>query len=327
MSGAIGTTYDLLLCGGLLWAAVQSVAMRQALSAVILFMVFGLLMALVWARLGTPDLALAEAIIGAGITGALLLSACRTLPADIAGAAGEQHPEAPCGLPQGIVIAVCAAVGLGVAALMAATLSGPGTSPGTGAETARAAAAAHELGNPVTAVLVDFRGFDTLLEMVVLLAACLAPRVLMAQTALPAVNPEPADDSPMVAALLGMATPVLVLTALYLFWAGAHAPGGAFQAGALLGALGVLYRLTGRLAPSEQTPLWLRALLVVGLAAFVLYAMLTAVLSAAPMTLPRPGLQATVLIIEFTLMLSIAATLTLLFSAAPGFQPRTGSSP
>lgn len=323
MSDVVGAVYDLLLCGGLLWAAVQAVAVRQALSAVIVFLVFGLLMALVWARLGTPDLALAEAIIGAGITGALLLSACRTLPDDLTGAAAGQRREAPCGLPQGIIIAICAAVGLGLAVLMAMTLSGPGTT----AELARQAAAAHELENPVTAVLVDFRGLDTLLEMAVLLAACLAARVLMAQAPLTALNPAPADDSPMVEALLGMATPVLVLTALYLFWAGSHAPGGAFQAGALLGALGVLYRLTGRLAPSEQTPRWLRAWLVVGLATFVLYAIVTTLLSAAPMTLPQPGLQAVVLIIEFTLMLSIAATLALLFSAAPGFQPRIRRTP
>lgn len=323
MSSLIGAAYDLLLCVGLLWTAVQAVVVRQALSAVIVFMVFGLLMALVWARLGSPDLALAEAIIGAGITGALLLSACRTLPNDLTGSTVEQRREGPCGVPQGIIIAICAALGLGLAVLMATTLSGPAST----ADVARAAAAAHELGNPVTAVLIDFRGFDTLLEMVVLLAACLAARVLMAQTPLAAVNPAPEDDSPMVAALLGMATPVLVLTALYLFWAGSHGPGGAFQAGALLGALGVLYRLSGRLAPSEQTPLWLRGLLAVGLATFTLYALLTTLVLAAPMTLPRPGLQAAVLVIEFNLMLSIAATLTLLFSAAPGFQPRVGRTP
>lgn len=41
--------------------------------SVVLFIVFGLLLALVWVRLQAPDVALAEAAIGAGITGALLL--------------------------------------------------------------------------------------------------------------------------------------------------------------------------------------------------------------------------------------------------------------
>jgi energy-converting hydrogenase B subunit D len=48
---------------------------------VVQFIVFGLLMALAWARLQAPDIALAEAAIGAGLTGALLLDALGTLPA------------------------------------------------------------------------------------------------------------------------------------------------------------------------------------------------------------------------------------------------------
>ena len=39
----------------------------------VLFIVFGLLMALAWARLAAPDIALAEAAIGAGLSGAMLL--------------------------------------------------------------------------------------------------------------------------------------------------------------------------------------------------------------------------------------------------------------
>jgi energy-converting hydrogenase B subunit D len=41
----------------------------------VLFIAFGLLMALAWVRLGAPDVALAEAAIGAGLTGALLMAA------------------------------------------------------------------------------------------------------------------------------------------------------------------------------------------------------------------------------------------------------------
>ncbi len=45
----------------------------------ILFIVFGLLMTLAWARLAAADIALAEAAIGAGLTGALLLDAIGVL--------------------------------------------------------------------------------------------------------------------------------------------------------------------------------------------------------------------------------------------------------
>lgn len=66
---------DALLGVTLVWLAWRVLAVGDLFRAVILFIVFGMLMALAWARLGAPDIALAEAAIGAGITGALLLDA------------------------------------------------------------------------------------------------------------------------------------------------------------------------------------------------------------------------------------------------------------
>lgn len=67
--------FDLLLAVALLWSAVRAVTTADLFRAVVMFIVFGLLVALAWARLGAPDIALAEAAIGAGLTGALLLDA------------------------------------------------------------------------------------------------------------------------------------------------------------------------------------------------------------------------------------------------------------
>ena len=67
--------FDLLLVAALLWSAVRVLTTPDLFRAVVLFIVFGLLMALAWARLDAPDIALAEAAIGAGLTGALLLDA------------------------------------------------------------------------------------------------------------------------------------------------------------------------------------------------------------------------------------------------------------
>ncbi|MBA4142720.1 MAG: DUF4040 domain-containing protein [Nitrosospira sp.] len=67
-------TLDLLLVAALLWTAVQSLATPNLFRGVVLFIVFGLFMALVWVRLHAADIALAEAAIGAGLTGALLLN-------------------------------------------------------------------------------------------------------------------------------------------------------------------------------------------------------------------------------------------------------------
>lgn len=67
--------FDLLLIGALLWSATRALITTDLFRAVVLFIVFGLLVALAWTRLGAPDIALAEAAIGAGLTGALLLDA------------------------------------------------------------------------------------------------------------------------------------------------------------------------------------------------------------------------------------------------------------
>lgn len=63
------------LAAALVWVAWRLLGSQDLFKAVVLFIVFGLLMALAWARLAAPDLALAEAAIGAGLTGALLLDA------------------------------------------------------------------------------------------------------------------------------------------------------------------------------------------------------------------------------------------------------------
>ena len=71
----LALAFDLLLIAALLWSAARALTVPNAFRGVLLFIVFGLLMALAWARLGAPDIALAEAAIGAGLTGALLLDA------------------------------------------------------------------------------------------------------------------------------------------------------------------------------------------------------------------------------------------------------------
>jgi uncharacterized MnhB-related membrane protein len=48
---------------------------RDLFRAVIKFIALGLLIAVAWVRLRAPDVALAEAAVGSGLTGALILSA------------------------------------------------------------------------------------------------------------------------------------------------------------------------------------------------------------------------------------------------------------
>lgn len=70
---------DALLITALLATAIAALCSRDLFRAVVVFIAFGLLMALAWVRLRAPDIALAEAAIGAGLTGVLLLDAARHL--------------------------------------------------------------------------------------------------------------------------------------------------------------------------------------------------------------------------------------------------------
>ena len=68
---------DFLLVAALLGLAWRVVRDGSLFRSVVWFLAYGLFMALAWVRLGAADVALAEAAIGAGVTGALLLAAAR----------------------------------------------------------------------------------------------------------------------------------------------------------------------------------------------------------------------------------------------------------
>lgn len=73
--------FDGLIALALPWLAWSALASRDLFRGVVLFIAFGLVMALSWVRLQAPDIALAEAAIGSGLTGALFLDALGKLRA------------------------------------------------------------------------------------------------------------------------------------------------------------------------------------------------------------------------------------------------------
>ena len=79
MNYSILTLFDVLLVLTLLWLAWRLLSTEDIFKAVVLFISFGLLMALAWVRMRAPDVALAEAALGAGLTGPLFLSALRRM--------------------------------------------------------------------------------------------------------------------------------------------------------------------------------------------------------------------------------------------------------
>jgi len=93
--------FDLILLATLIGLALAALTSAEPRRATILFIAFGLWLALVWARLNAPDVALAEAAIGAGIGGALLLAAARRQArrTSDARASGPLGPFAPPSIP------------------------------------------------------------------------------------------------------------------------------------------------------------------------------------------------------------------------------------
>lgn len=66
---------DITLSLSLIWIAWRAIMARDLFKSVVFFITLGLILSLSWIRLNAIDIALAEAAIGAGLTGVLLLDA------------------------------------------------------------------------------------------------------------------------------------------------------------------------------------------------------------------------------------------------------------
>ena len=190
--------------------------------------------------------------------------------------------------------------------LVAALLAGP-ASPGL-AGAVEGALAQSGTDNPVTAVLLNFRGYDTLLEMAVLTSA------LMGVWALgPAPRIRETEPSPVLLGMNSVLIPLAPLICAYLLWAGATRPGGAFQAGAVLAAAGVLFVISGR-RPVLQLPVApLRWGVVIGLGLFVVVALGVMPGGLQLLEYPRDLAGTLMLLIETAATVSIALILAGLF--------------
>jgi multisubunit Na+/H+ antiporter MnhB subunit len=306
--------FDAMLIVTVLAVAGWTIAARDSFAAVIGFVAYGLLLALVWLRLAAPDVAMTEAAIGGGLTGVLLLGAAARLrgaPAPIADA-----PGAALRLVAG---AGCAAV---AAAITAAVLFLPEPPPSL-APAAVAELPAIGVGNPVTAVLMAYRALDTLLEKVVLVLALIGVWSL-AQDPLWGGIPGPKRPARVDDALVFLARllpPVGIVIGVYLLWIGKDEPGGAFQGGALLAAMWLLAMMAG-LTTAPAVSAWrLRLVLVAGPLVFLAVGLAGLALAGAFLAYPEAYAKPLIVIVELAKLLSVAATLGLLVAGPPERAP------
>ncbi len=168
----------------------------------------------------------------------------------------------------------------------------------------------------VTAVLLNFRGYDTLLEIAVLLLSVLGMLALRHSDEDTMQAPAAAPD-PLLAAMTHVLVPLLVVVAGYLLWAGAHRAGGAFQAGALLAAAGVLLQLGDRPLPVLPARALQRTGLSLGFAVFLAIALGAFLGGGALLQYPRAWAGELILLVESTLSISIGLMLLSLFCGSP----------
>ena len=164
--------------------------------------------------------------------------------------------------------------------------------------------------HPVTAVLLNFRAYDTFLEILVLTTAFWGVWSLRGRRA-PPMSRLPGQLLSRIAAWL---IPVFVVIAVYILWAGSHRPGGEFQAGAVLGAAGILALLVGKAVPGSRRAL-LRHLMVVGGGATFLGMGAVGWLMTGDLFGFEPGwAKGAILIIEVAAVVSVAFVLICLFA-------------
>ena len=264
-----------------------------------MFLGFGVLLTALWARLGAPDVALAEAALAAGVTGALMATV-------VAGRTRRATPV-PRSHRAVDVAEGALAVGIGVALTAVATGAMRSAAPALTGDAATGALPESVVAHPVTAVLLDFRTYDTMLEIVVLAVAALAA-VSTLRDAAPALA-VPVDRRPVLTVAVAVLTPVLVVLAAWLLVAGSDRPGGAFQSGAVVTGIVLLTVLTGTVRlPSARTT---RLLLAVGSAVFLVVALATA-LTTGWLTLENPWGGTAVVALEAVLAVSIGVCLAVL---------------
>lgn len=222
--------------------------------------------------------------------------------------------------------ALAAALAVALLGLAYATLHLPaGSSPLAGEVAARLPESG--LGNPVNAVLLNFRAYDTLLETGVLVLALVGGWMLASDAAWsrPPANfaTRHAVELPLIV-LVKVLAPLVTLSAFYLLFLGSEASGGAFQAGTILAAIAILLALA-RVAPIPgPAASSLRWAVAAGFLLFAVAGFAMLALGRGFLDFPPPAAKALIIAIEIGLAASVATALMLLAGGLPDEPGRDG---
>jgi multicomponent Na+:H+ antiporter subunit B len=163
-------SFELILLALVLATAGGAILVKNLISAAFILGSYSFFLALVWAWLGAPDLAFIESVVGAGLaTVFFLLTLFHAAPKDSAIRRTPPPRAALLALPPLGLLLLYAAPDLpafGDAASVASTHVSPAYLQNSLQETLTP--------NVVTSIIMDYRGFDTLIETVVIFTAGIA---------------------------------------------------------------------------------------------------------------------------------------------------------
>ena len=301
--------FDLVLALLLLGVGAWSVLARNMMTAAIIFIAYGLLLSLAWVRIFAIDVSLTEAAIGSGATGMLLVIAAHRMGPD------ARRMTRPGRAVHVLAAIVATLLALGVASLAFVLPGDPVSLAGPVLERLPESG----LGNPVAGVLFVYRSFDTLLEKVVLLLALVGVWALARDADWGGVPGFKLFNQPnsVLTLLARTLPPIGFVFAIYMTWAGADVPGGAFQGGTVLAAMWLLVMVAGvRRVPRVSSPL-LRLCIVAGPVVFLVIGFFGFLAPGQFLAYPDGFAKPLIVVMEIALTLSIGVILGLLIVGPP----------
>lgn len=300
---------DIALALAALTAAGLAVSLRSRRAQAGAFLSLGVVLSLIWLRLGSLDVAFAEAALGTGLLSAVLVWIAVTSAREPGGS--REHP-APSRLPTWLTTLTGLLVGALLTVLLSAVLLRVEQRLPTWSDPLRAVLPATGVEHDVTGVLLAFRAYDTLLESAVLMAAGVAVLALgRGNDSSSTLDPLPALPS-IFRWFARISAPILLLLGLWLLFAGSTGPGGAFQSGAVLAAVLIMLNLAGVDMRWINTKLLLPAL-VIGVVVFILAGLVGPLTGQPWLSWDPQWAFGAILTVEILLTTGIAAGLYLLY--------------
>ena len=251
--------------------AFLSLWIRDLMGSVIIFGAYSFLMCLIWAAMGAVDVAFTEAAVGAGVSTVFFIAVIYNTTRTI-----KFNP-----LDVGVkVLAGVIAIVIGFILLQGIDdfpAWGDAASPvNSGVASYYVEQALHDTAVPniVTAVLADYRAFDTMFETCVVFVATIGIiGLLRRRIRNVSEHVQPNGSSLVIRVASRFVVPFIQIFALYVVAHGHHSPGGGFQGGVLLGASLILLAMGNDMQTvlSKVSEKWVLVLSALGVVIFAGY--------------------------------------------------------